>query len=264
MVLTLDQYLKNPQGKGSVTANVMQWKKEYDPRYERLLDKHKEFEVVVYKASGGDRYYIHVRVPSETYDNVVYDVVLKVEKKGLVSDGSIIDWPLKAISNSPSFVYTYENVFKRNKLLVEELRHLLPDETYREKPVIRNPHSIVGFEKSIYYAARYVMKKFKYLKSLDNVAIRFNISQLKSAFVDFDKIMAQINKAKAKRVEENKKERARLKQKKQRNVYRTAANTNLPPTEQKISHNAKIVERNSNRIKPKASTTNRIKPKKKI
>jgi hypothetical protein len=267
MIMTMDQYLANPQGKGSVLSHAKQWRAEYDPRYERLIALVESFETYVYK-NGSNQYYIHVKMPSETHAEVMYDVVLKVDKKGLVSDKSITDWQLRAISNSPSFVFTYENVFRRNKLLVEELKSLLPDEAYDNPPKIRNPFNAVGYEKTVYFAIKNLIANgYTSITKLEQVASKIDLRQLRKEFSDFDKVMKTIDTEQKKKVEENKLKRAKEKkiQKKQRNVR--LSHNNLPPGQQEVNTQATIVDREANRLKPKqtvATKSNRIKPVKKL
>jgi hypothetical protein len=248
MIITMDQYLKNPQGKGSVLSHVKQWKADYDPRYDGLIAAHGEFETYIFKSSNSNQYFIHVKVPSESYDDVTYDVVLKVIKTGSVSSSSIIDWPLRAISNSPSFVYTYENVFKRNKILVEELKDLLPEETYKGAPKMRNPYGAIGYEKTVYYAIRFVVVNYNTIAKLDAHASKIDIKALYKEFSQFEKVMNKIDREQAKKVEDNK-ARRKAELPKQRKRYNTMPDTILPKTQQKITTHAKIIGRVDNRVK---------------
>lgn len=232
--MSIMQYLSNPQGKGSVTSYVKHWKDKYDPMYKDLLDGQGSFETVVYRASSS-QFFIHVKIPSGSFDAITYDVVLKIKRESSLVSGSILDWSLRAISNSPSFVFTYENVFRRNKILVEELKSLLPDEAYDNPPKIRNPFNIVGYEKTAYFAIRYVKERYSQVSQLTQDAVKFDINFLKSQFVPFDKIMLDTEGERKKKVEENKKARIQeKKQKKRRNVY-DSGDIKLPKDKQAIT-----------------------------
>lgn len=261
MIMTLRQYLSNPQGKGSAASAIKQWKAEYDPRYDTLLEKHGKFEMDVFKTSNSRVYFVHVKIPSETYDDVIYDAVFKFDSKG--KNGlPLQDWPVRAIANAPSFVYTYENVFRRNNILVEELKNRLPDESYTEKPKTRNPYSIVGYEKTVYYAARYLTEKYASLSWLDGTAKKLDLRALRDEFGDFNKVMDKLERERKKRVEANRQIR---KQKKRRMTYQDSSKT-LPP-KQEIDARARVINRTGNRIsplKPVGRKGNRVQTVKKI
>lgn len=281
MEMNIQQYLKNPQGKGSVASSASQWRSVYDPRYEALIEKHGALVVDVHKAMNAKSYFVHVKVPSETHDTVIYDVVLKVEQVGYASSHSIMDWRLRAIANSPSFVFTYENVFKRNKILVEELKVRLPDESYKDKPKVRNPYSIVGYEKTIYYACKFIAENFSQIEKLDRIAHPVNLKKMKEDFSDFNKLMDKIKLEQAKKTQSNKKDREQNKNrpKVRRSDYTPPNQKPVPssdddllvigdpekkdnsiskPARQKINMTVSTVDRASNRHKPMKSKTQTV------
>ncbi|MBS4064304.1 MAG: hypothetical protein KGZ74_07070 [Chitinophagaceae bacterium] len=239
MELTLKQYLENPTGKGSAVSYIKLIKNEYDPKYEALLDLHKEFDTSIYFVK--DSYYIHIKIPSETVKNVLYDVVIKFEKKRYSSSNNIKDWPIRVVCNSPSFVYTYTNVFRKNKLLIEELKYILPKKAIDEPAVVRNPYGNVGFEKTIYYACQYIKDNFSSVSILDNIADKSGLKELKSELIEFDVIMALIKKEKS----EEKIKNARKRKEKEKRKRLT--NTNSFVNKQSI-----------NTIVPKISAINII------
>jgi hypothetical protein len=67
---------------------------------------------------------------------------------------------MKLFSNSPSFLFTYAYVYFHKDLIVDEFVPKLPPIAISTPPVIRNPVESLGFEKSTYVAARYMLDGF--------------------------------------------------------------------------------------------------------
>ena len=60
-------------------------------------------------------------------------------------------------SNSPSFIYTYCYVYNQKGLLIDKLKSKLPQMALTKFPEVRNPIGSLGYEKSTYIAARYLI-----------------------------------------------------------------------------------------------------------
>lgn len=210
MIMTLSDYLYNPQGRGSVSPGLRKLKEEYDAKYETLLAIHNEFDVNIYSA-GTDQYYIHVRVPSSSYDGVLYDAVIHFTRLRASSSTNIKDWSFQAILNSPSFVFTYANVFKRNKLIIEDLKFVVDKTAYSNPPKMRNPYSLLGPEKILYIALKYIEDHYLETNALQSLASKFNMSQLKKELVDINTIMSEIHTIEEKISLDKKKERSEQK-----------------------------------------------------
>ena len=119
-----------------------------DSVYEKLKGK-----IRVLKAEsieGGTQ--IYLQVPSETRQNLTYDVVFKISSE----DRMTLDTPIKVFSNSPNFAYNFVFVFYReNSLLFPEK---YPRDMLSLAPRVRNPYGLYGFDKHVYSSLKYIYK----------------------------------------------------------------------------------------------------------
>ena len=150
--MTIREYLKNPYGKGSAFSNSTKQKEELDKQFAEITQN---IASKIYRYR--DFIIYHVVIPSTKKDSVKYDVVVEVETKNL-SDSAvdIEDIPFKVFSNCPSFIFTHAHVFRANGLLCEWLVPKYNKEVRTVAPSQRNPYGIVGLERSIYLAFKYL------------------------------------------------------------------------------------------------------------
>ena len=254
-LLTLQGYMDNPMGKGSTVFNKKVILDDLDSRYTKLLNTHKTFKTFIWIDKL--EFYILVKIPSETHENVYYDVMLKfVEPNNDVrSDTNLNRYLMYVFSNSPSFVFTYANVYARNGFIVDFLLNKYRKEVVTQSPVIRNPNDVISYEKSIYYACKYLSEK----KVLNKVTLglkakKFSVKEISNEVKNTDTILLDIQKAKRKASELKKK------QKKEQEAAKKslAKSSNKRQTQTKSSVNT---------IKPKpkvTATKSKIAPKKKI
>lgn len=155
--ISLQQYINNPTGKGSgYVANRGAIKTGLNSQYIELLRNfRKAFYAIPYLYENGDILY-YVKVPSEYYkDNKIsYDVLflLKYEKNVTRSNRNI-----QLFSNCMSFIYTYAYVYNKKGLIINKFKTKLPNECLTIPAEIRNPIESLGYEKSTYMAARYLV-----------------------------------------------------------------------------------------------------------
>lgn len=221
--LTVNQYITNPLGKGAASSALKIVKTEYDARYDALLDIHDEFETHIYK--GRSSYFFHIMIPSEALEGIIYDIVVKVTR-GLISmEADFRNWEIKVISNSPSFVFTYAYAFKKNGSIIDELSSIIPKKSITDAAKMRNPYKLLGIEKTMYYACKYIKDKFSSTADLDLVADKINIKQLAKDIEPFDEVMKNI------KIEQKKKSVARKKEQKK---IKKLNNTILQSSEQVI------------------------------
>lgn len=160
--MSIRQYVDNPSGKGSAfLARRGAIKQGMNLTFIKLLTKYRQqFFAVPYIYPNGDILF-HVKVPSEDYSNnkITYDVLFR-----LYADGSTRYSlrNMRVFSNSPSFLYTYAYVYYHSDLIIQEpnLVSKLPTIALTQPPVVRNPVESLGFEKSTYVAARYLLDGF--------------------------------------------------------------------------------------------------------
>lgn len=222
MTLSINQYINNPLGKGSAAGSLRIVKNEYDARYEALLDIHEKFQTHIY--NNRNAYYFHLLIPSETTPDLYYDIVIKIDRSFQSKDANFLNWPMKAISNSPSFVFTFANTFKRNKMLIDELRGMLPSQAVKELAEVRNPHRLLGLEKSIYYACRYIKDNFVSIDDVDRFSSKLNLRELLKELKEFSEIMKDKEIDQKKKSAEKKKQREQQK-KEQREKIRGKEHT---------------------------------------
>ena len=159
-LMTIAEYLKNPYGKGAAFTQSSKQKEELEKQLEELDSK---FIARIYRYR--DFVIYHVVVPSVKKDYISYDVVIEVETKRLTAEAVTLEGlEFKVFSNCPSFIFTYANVFRNNGMLCEWLLPKYNKEVRTKAPVQRNAYGIVGLERSLYLAMKY-LHKHSYFKN---------------------------------------------------------------------------------------------------
>lgn len=155
--MTLNKYISNPTGKGSAyVAKRSAIKDGLNLTYIKLLrESRRQFYAQPYIYGNGDVLY-YVKVPSEFYkeNKISYDVLflIKYDKQLERKNRQIFMY-----SNSPSFIFTYCYVYNKHGLLIDKLLDKFPREALTMPPDVRNPIQSLGFEKSTYIAAKYLI-----------------------------------------------------------------------------------------------------------
>ncbi len=155
--MKIDEFLKNPVGKGTIIPGKEQLLTNLDYRLE-VLQKYKEITMNIYTDKGN--VYYHLIIPSENKDRTnSYDVIIKFKQteKTEQYDQSYRQYQIEFFSNCPSFTYGYAYVANLNGYLIKELAHNYEEAVLKYPPVSRNPGLIFGYEKSIYFACKYIM-----------------------------------------------------------------------------------------------------------
>ena len=155
--MKIQEYMKNPAGKGAVIPGKDMFIQNFDYRYQ-VLSKEKEFELNIY--TQGNEVFYHILVPSEgKYRENKYDVIIKFKPEGIGDkiDGSYKQYNIEFFSNSPAFAYTYAYVAKLNGLLVMELANKFDEKILNYPPTSRNPGLLFNYEKSLYFACKYLL-----------------------------------------------------------------------------------------------------------
>lgn len=155
--MTLQQYVSNPTGKGTgYVAKRAIIKQGLNQTFIKLLrESRKAFYAVPYVYSNGDILF-YVKVPSETYkeNHISYDVLFLIEYDQRKERKNR---EVKFFSNCPAFIFTYCYVYNKNGLLISKLKNKFPIEALTKPPEIRNPIESLGYEKSTYIAASYLL-----------------------------------------------------------------------------------------------------------
>lgn len=244
---TLKEFLDNPMGKGSTAiANRNLIRDDLDRRYKKLLKDNKDFKHTVYVE--GHDYYFHFLIPSESERENTYDVIILLteEDDNLKYDNFLYRYKVKFFSNCPSFTYTYAHVAFKYDRLINFLSKKYDKEVIKSAPVIRNPGEILNYEKSVYFACKYLIDNPRLLNkmNLKPIAIKLKREELKAKVRTDEKIQLEI-----------KKENHRLSKLKQS----TATSKTTDKSDNKVRSKEKIGER-----KPIGNTPKKITPKAKI
>lgn len=196
--MILRDYLDNPMGAGDssivnrqlITANLNQ-------KYNELTSK-KKIEYFIYRESTSV-FLIHLIIPSESERDNSYDVVFRFAagSKEIYNEKSIRNYDVQVFSNSPSFAYTFANVYEANDLLVKSLKSKFDPLVFKKDPVVRNKYKIVNYEKYIYFGAKFIMegKLFFSKEYLIGNARIYNPKKFSTSIRDMDTIMVEYQRA---------------------------------------------------------------------
>jgi len=157
--ISLRSYIDNPYRGSSFLASRKLIKSGLNLVFIKLLNSHRtQFFAVPYLYPNGDILF-HVRVPSENFKNnkLYYDVLFKIE---VDPTQRYATRNVRMFSNSPSFIFTYAYVYYHDDLVIDEFASKLPITCLTVSPTIRNPLESLGYEKSTYIAARYLIDGF--------------------------------------------------------------------------------------------------------
>lgn len=173
--MNINQYMENPLGKGATIPGKQFIIDDYERRFHALvMDKTIELNIF----TTGNTYYYHFIIPTESQkrDNT-YDVVIKLYSDNKLSliDKSLANYDIAFFSNCPSFVYSYAYAYNMNGLFITELSKAYEDIILKKPPVSRNPGIITNYEKSIYFACKYIIDD---KKLLDKTYVKNNSKKL--------------------------------------------------------------------------------------
>ena len=157
---TLSEFLREPFGQSDDREKLS----KYNMMYTMNQDK---IELVGYTQIDKS-YYFHVKIPSKSQkeENVFYDVVIRffTDKKDALNSSHLRDYYIQFFSNSPGFIYNYAYVYRTNGFLIEFLYKKLDPEYFDKLPEKRHAELKLSYDKSIYFACRFLSeKKFRVL-----------------------------------------------------------------------------------------------------
>lgn len=195
MEITFESYIKNPSNTRSRIVGAEEIARQtYTEKFNLVLLKSAgKIDYYQFKKPDGSRYILYLKIPSESIDKLTYDVVVEFYTRDDVEmkSNSLKGYHVRFFSNDPNFVFTYANVYHRNKLIMKELVNKYDPYTLKTKPGVTNPNTVVGYVKSIYFA--YLFYK---LRGLDNkmqwlMAPDINISTLENMIMHANKKVSQ-------------------------------------------------------------------------
>lgn len=258
MDMTFSQYIANPMGKNNAVMNSVAReaiRADYLKRFDALLVReHGSIVYNIYKDEKKNRYYFHIKVPSETVEKFYYDVVLEFYTdnniKGAGQD--LMKWYVNFFSNDPAFVYIYAYVFRVNNLFVKCMKPRMSNMALEQKAKEKNPKNQIGYVKSIYFA---------YLTILNKGLTNINHVDAESQPFKEDYLVSQVEYADIK-ISQRESEEKKLKKKKDAVTRRPKSNsdnvkyTNSSATAIKTTKRISAVNRT---VPTVAKTTSRVK-----
>ena len=142
---TLEAFLNNPSGNKGTNGQARRlFLESLEEKVRKLLKAEKKFISRIVNC--GNSLFIHVQVPSETFDDFHYDAVIEFENysKSLhVLNKQLVRFYV----NSPSFLFSAAHVFKFYGILIPSFFSKFKDEVFKELPDTRNPDFEVYHEK---------------------------------------------------------------------------------------------------------------------
>ena len=200
--MTINDLLSNPTGKGSaVMASRKAIIADLDNRFLKvMLNNNNRMDVYCFKDK--DDYLIKVKVPAEKYAGLYYDVLLmftpespdKEDVEAIKGDRSLNRYRLRLFSNSPNFMFTYTYVLNKNNMIIPIVKHKCSNTALTKQPVIKNPVESYGFEKSCYFACKY-LKQMGYLNKgiIEQNLYKFDLIRLQSSIKSQESKMKEYN-----------------------------------------------------------------------
>ena len=252
--MKIDEYIKNPAGKGAIIPGRDMILTNWDYRLQ-LLQKHKEIELNIY-TNKNDVYY-HFIIPTENKErDNTYDTIIKFKqtKDTERTDTSYKQYEVEFFSNCPSFTYGYAYVANLSGYLIKEFANKYDEKILKYPPVSKNPGLIFGYEKSIYFSCKYLLENKSFLMKA------YVKSNSKPLTKEVYKIIRHMNVIE----EEYTKADKIMRQNKKKNKLKADKKTVAKKEEyiKKVTTDNQSV-RNARKIKPKKLNGNTIKPMKK-
>ncbi|MEI2421301.1 hypothetical protein V6O07_13590, partial [Arthrospira platensis SPKY2] len=214
MYTTYKQFMINPNVSGTSAYQMKLVHEGLTIKYNNMMKKFGNFDINI--AKNGETYYFHIIIPSETVDNLTYDVVAKFIPPLDDHPRSLEKYYVQFFCNSPSFMYTFAYAFEENYLFANEFEDKTEKEFLTKAPINKNPYLMLGYDKFIYMAC---------LALSDNDLL--NINELKKEpLISFKEILkiipdfeTKFKESKLKRQREKSNERKTLQKKlKSRNL----------------------------------------------
>ena len=151
--MTVSEYLANPFGKGAAFGAITQQRANLDAQFQALQSKISS-KTYLYRNTA----IFHIIIPSQKDETSTYDVIIEIPfREKTEEEINLINSNFKVFSNCPSFIFTYANVFRTKGMLCTWLIDKYDPSVRNKAPARSNPYSLIGYERSIYLA-------FKYLK----------------------------------------------------------------------------------------------------
>lgn len=187
---TLEQFVTNPFEMG-YQPSLQEYARKYNDLNKRKMIKFGGALIL------DGVYFLRIRIASESTADIWYDVVVQFftddDLKG--RNLALNSYYVKFFSNSPGFVYKYGYLYHQYDMLVEILADKYPKEVLTKEPLRTNAERKMGYDKSIYYACRYILDHpMTYLSKtgLSVIQVR-NAKTFFSGIKDFESVSDDIS-----------------------------------------------------------------------
>lgn len=188
--MTFDQYIQNPMGvKNAVLGNREMYRNMYGAKLDALMVREMgKINYFLYK--DGEKYYCHMKIPSEVVEKFYYDVVIEFYpgKETKKSAKDLHSYDCRFYSNDPAFVFTFAHAFVKNKLFITQLSSKMSKQALKERGKERNPMDTVGYVKSLFFAYL-LMKRFGLFDKV-RYAKKLNMKNLVQSVMSADEKIA--------------------------------------------------------------------------
>lgn len=173
--MKMSEYMQNPLGKGASALMLSSTRKALDDEYSNIVQK-----ITHTWYSLQNKYYIaHIKIPSKSTSNIVYDVVIEIDIDSIPKQATTInDGNCRVFSNCPSFVFTYAYVFNKNKDIIPWTKKKYNNKVLNSNPGTRNPTELRNYEKSLYFAIKYITSNGRNYKN----GVNLNVTTLRSHY----------------------------------------------------------------------------------
>lgn len=171
--MNLAEYMQNPLGKGASVLMLGSTRKMLDEEYAKIVSR-----ITHTWYSLNDKYYIaHIKIPSKSADKLMYDVLIEIDISSIPKQTAVINnSKCRVFSNCPSFVFTYAYVFDKNHDIIPWAKKKYNKKVFESNPVKRNPIEMRNYERSLYFAIKYITSNGRNYKA----GINLNMSRIRS------------------------------------------------------------------------------------
>lgn len=260
------QYIDNPLGKkNAVFSQRGMFKELYEKKFDAVFMREAgKINYQLFYDKGKDRYYIHLKIPSEVVPKFYYDVVIRFSSANPLafSSNSLKDYDIRVFSNDPAFCFTYLRVFLKNDMFIDDLKPKAPKLALKKDPKERNPYGLVGYVKSLYFAFLFMKNKNLFDKYFYKTnGLKYDKKVLLANVEDAEvKIAQRQEKAKNLAIDEKRAKKQAQQVSKPRQVYSTKQQStmSITPTTKSASNGVKKV----NSVKKTHSITSGLRKRK--
>ena len=175
---TLGEFLSSPFGGSDI--NIKNTAIQYEEKYKKLMQSARKIYCENWTESDG-MYMIHMKIPSESQDGVYYDVVVQffTDDDQLAKQNNLERYYIQFFSNSPSFIYKYAALYKVHGYLIDTLYEKMDPEYSNILPDKANPNYKLEYDKSIYYACRFLQDNNYNILRKTNITLYKKVNMVK-------------------------------------------------------------------------------------